>query len=249
MKTQVWAHRGASYSTPENTLIAFQKAIEMGADGIELDVQMTKDKELVVIHDETINRTSNGIGYVEDYTLKQLKTYDFCNGHIAYTGAKIPTLEEVYKLIKPTSLRINVELKNGIIRYEGMEEQVLDLGKRMGLEDRIIYSSFNHESMQLIKKIDPFAITGILYADGWINIVDYAEMLGVDALHPAGYLLKKEEVVKEAHAKHLLIHTWTIDRGKDMKKLIALGVDAIITNKPDLARKVVDVYNANKSSH
>ena len=113
MQTQVWAHRGASYYTPENTLAAFEKAIKMGADGIELDVQMTKDGELVVVHDETINRTSNGKGYVKDYTLEQLKKYDFSNKHITYKGEKIPTLQEVYELIKPTSLTINVELKNG----------------------------------------------------------------------------------------------------------------------------------------
>ena len=247
MQIQVWAHRGASYYTPENTLIAFEKAINMNADGIELDVQMTKDGELVVIHDETIDRTSNGTGYVRDYTLKQLKTYDFCNKHIAYKGEKIPTLEEVYELVKPTSLIINVELKNSMIRYEGMEEKVLALAKRIGMEDRIIYSSFNHESIRYLKTIDPLVKTGILYEDGWLNVVDYASRLGVDALHPAGYLLKNKLFVKKAKAKNLRLHPWTIDREEDMKKLIALEVDAIITNKPDLARKVVDAYNANKS--
>lgn len=246
MKVQVWAHRGASYYKPENTLVAFEQAITMGADGIELDVQMTKDGELVVIHDETINRTSNGKGYVKDYTLKQLKAYDFSNGHLAYKGEKIPTLQEVYELMKPTSLKINVELKNGIIRYAGMEEKVLELAKNMKMEERIIYSSFNHESMRLIHEMDSSIPIGILYADGWINVAQYAEELDVNALHPAGYLLQQEKVVQEAKEKGLLIHPWTIDREEDMEKLIELKVDAIITNKPDIARRVVDSYYANR---
>lgn len=101
-KTKVWAHRGASGYAPENTLDAFQKAVEMGADGIELDVQMTKDSELVVIHDETIDRVSNGKGWVKDYTYEELKKINFNKTHLEYTKEEIPTLEQVYRLIKPT---------------------------------------------------------------------------------------------------------------------------------------------------
>ena len=106
-KTKVWAHRGASGYAPENTLDAFQKAVEMGADGIELDVQMTKDSELVVIHDETIDRVSNGKGWVKDYTYEELKKINFNKTHLEYTKEEIPTLEQVYRLIKPTNLTIN----------------------------------------------------------------------------------------------------------------------------------------------
>ena len=244
MKTKVWAHRGASYDAPENTLAAFQKAIEMGADGIELDVQMTRDGELVVIHDETINRTSNGKGYVKNHTLEELKQYDFSYGFELYKEEKIPTLREVYERLKPTQLTINVELKNGIIRYEGMEEKVLELGKSMRLEERIIYSSFNHESIQYIKILDSTVKTGILYADGWLNVAEYAEALGVEALHPAGYLLQNQVAINEAKAKGLALHPWTIDQEEDMKKLLEQGIDALITNKPDIARKVVNQYYA-----
>ena len=113
-KTKVWAHRGASGYAPENTLDAFRKAVEMGADGIELDVQMTKDGELVVIHDETIDRVSNGKGWVKDYTYEELKKFNFNKTHLEYTKEEIPTLEQVYLLIKPTNLTINVEIKTGI---------------------------------------------------------------------------------------------------------------------------------------
>ena len=173
-KTKVWAHRGASGYAPENTLDAFRKAVEMGADGIELDVQMTKDGELVVIHDETINRVSNGKGWVKDYTYEELKKFNFNKTHQEYTKEEIPTLEQVYLLIKPTNLTINVEIKTGIVFYPGIEERVLELTERLGMKERVIYSSFNHYTIRKIKELDPQAKTGMLYEDGIIDAVDYA---------------------------------------------------------------------------
>ena len=109
-KTLVWAHRGASGYAPENTMEAFRMAEEMGADGIELDVQMTKDGELVIIHDETINRVCDGKGWVKDFTLAQLRKYNFNKTHPEYLRCEIPTLEEVYAWIKTTNLTVNVEI-------------------------------------------------------------------------------------------------------------------------------------------
>ena len=173
-KTKVWAHRGASGYAPENTLDAFRKAVEMGADGIELDVQMTKDGELVVIHDETIDRVSNGKGWVKNYTYEELKKFNFNKTHLEYTKEEIPTLEQVYLLIKPTNLTINVEIKTGIVFYPGIEERVLELTERLGMKERVIYSSFNHYTIRKIKELDPQAKTGMLYEDGIIDAVDYA---------------------------------------------------------------------------
>ena len=185
-KTKVWAHRGASGYAPENTLDAFRKAVEMGADGIELDVQMTKDGELVVIHDETINRVSNGKGWVKDYTYEELKKFNFNKTHLEYTKEEIPTLEQVYRLIKPTNLTINVEIKTGIVFYPGIEERVLELTERLGMKEHVIYSSFNHYTIRKIKELDPQAKTGMLYEDGIIDAVDYAcDVVKADALHPA----------------------------------------------------------------
>ena len=112
MKTKVWAHRGASAYAPENTLEAFRLAAEQKADGVELDVQLSKDGELVVIHDETIDRVSDGSGYVRDYTLEELKRFHFNRLHPEYADARIPTLAEVYELLKPTGLEINVDRKS-----------------------------------------------------------------------------------------------------------------------------------------
>ena len=132
-RTLVWGHRGASGYAPENTMTAFEKAVELGADGIELDVQLTKDGELVVIHDETIDRVSYGSGWVKDFTYAKLIKHNFNRTHTEYEHAQIPTLEEVYALIKPTDLTINVEIKTGVVLYPEIEGRVLDLTERMGL--------------------------------------------------------------------------------------------------------------------
>ena len=136
MKTKVWAHRGASAYAPENTLEAFLLAAEQGADGVELDVQLTKDGEMVVVHDEEIDRVSDGSGFVKDYTLAELKNLNFNKTHLEYQNVKIPTLREVYEALKPTGMTINVELKTGIFWYKDLEKKVLELTKEMEMEDR-----------------------------------------------------------------------------------------------------------------
>lgn len=122
-QVKVFAHRGASHYAPENTLPAFALAAEQGADGIELDVHLTKDGELVVIHDEKLDRTTNGTGWVKDYTLAELKTFCADNHLSGYPDARIPTLREVLELIRPTGLLVNIELKTSILWYDGIEEK------------------------------------------------------------------------------------------------------------------------------
>jgi glycerophosphoryl diester phosphodiesterase len=114
----VWAHRGASGSAPENTLAAFKMAAEMGADGVELDIQKTRDGVIVVCHDEKVDRTSNGSGWIKDFSFDEIRKLDFCNGNQEYEGIRIPTMEEVLDLLADTGLTINIELKTGIIFYE-----------------------------------------------------------------------------------------------------------------------------------
>ena len=183
-KPLIWAHRGASGHAPENTLPAFRMAAEMGADGVELDVQLTKDGKLVVCHDETIDRTSSAKGWIKDYTLAELKALDFSNGNRAYEGVRIPTLEEVLELLNPTGLTVNIEIKTGIVFYKGIEEQLLDLVRNMHWEERVIYSSFNHETLRTLHRLDLDAPLGVLYADGLVDAVRYGRSLGASALHP-----------------------------------------------------------------
>ncbi|MFI3236515.1 MAG: glycerophosphodiester phosphodiesterase [Lachnospiraceae bacterium] len=240
MKSKVWAHRGASGYAPENTIDAFILAMEMDADGVELDVQLTKDGELVVIHDERIDRTSTGTGYVKEYTLEELKKFSFHNNMDEYQGVTIPTLREVYEALKESSLEINVELKTGIFRYEGIEEIALALEKEMGMEGRIIYSSFLHRSIVHIKQLDASKRAGFLYCDGWLDIVEYGKKHGVDALHPALYNVANPEDIKKVKEAGLALHVWTVNEETHIRYFADQKVDAIITNYPDIARSIVD---------
>lgn len=236
---QVWAHRGASGYAPENTLEAFALAHEMGADGIELDVQLTKDRQVVVIHDETIDRTSNGTGYVVNYTLEELKALLFNKLHSEYTQATIPTLKEVLEFVKPTNMVINIELKTGVNFYEGIEEQVLKLVEEMGMQDRIIYSSFNHYSVIRIKKLCPEAKVGFLYSNGIYQPADYAEQYHVDALHPSFNNLEYPQFIEQCQDKGIKLHVWTVNDKNSMYRIKEAGIDAVITNYPDMAYEVV----------
>ena len=244
MKTKVWAHRGASAYAPENTLEAFLLAAEQGADGVELDVQLTKDGEMVVVHDEEIDRVSDGSGFVKDYTLAELKNLNFNKTHLEYQNVKIPTLREVYEALKPTGMTINVELKTGIFWYKDLEKKVLELTKEMEMEDRVIYSSFNHYSIAKILELDPKASTGILYADIIYDVVNYAKKIGTGALHPRS---EERRVGKECRSRQmadflqqyvesdLAVHVWTVNDKAEIERLMEAGVDAVITNYPDVA--------------
>lgn len=241
-KPLVWGHRGASGYMPENTLPAFEKAIEMGAEGIELDIHKTKDGKLVVIHDETIDRTSDGKGWVKDMTLEELRQYNYNKTHPECQHADIPTMEEVFQLIAPTALTINIELKTGIVFYEGIEKDILKLTARYGMEDRVIYSSFNHYSVMKVKELDPSAKTGFLYSDGPLDMPAYGHKHGVDALHPVLYNIQYPNYMQECREYGLAVNSWTINEPEHILMACQAGIDAIITNYPDRARQIVDNY-------
>lgn len=238
-KPLVWAHRGASGYAPENTLAAFQKAVDLGADGVELDIQLTKDDQIVVIHDETIDRTSDGKGWVKDYTLEELRAFNYNRTKPEYKHADIPTMREVFELLKPTGLFINIEIKTGMVFYEKIEEKILALAKEMGMEDRACYSSFNHYTVTRIHELKPDAEVGFLYADGPIDMPSYGVKHGVNALHPALYNLQYDGFVKECKEKGLKLNVWTVNERPYMEMCCQYGVDAIITNYPDIAKEVV----------
>lgn len=240
----IWAHRGASGYAPENTLPAFQKAIEMGADGIELDVQLTKDDQIVVIHDEMLERTSNGTGWVKDYTLAELRQFNYNKTMPEFKHVDIPTLEEVYTLMKPTGLTINVELKTGIVFYEELERKVIELTHKMGMEDQVLYSSFNHYTCVKMHELCPEAYVGFLYADGPIDMAEYAKKHGADALHPALYNLQFPNYMQDAAARGLDVNVWTVNEEQYMQMCCAFGVNAIITNYPDKALAVANQMKA-----
>jgi glycerophosphoryl diester phosphodiesterase len=235
----IWAHRGASAFAPENTLPAFQKAADLGADGVELDIQMTKDGQIVVIHDERIDRTSDGSGWVKDFTLAELRRYNYQKTCPEYGHADIPLMEEVFELLKSTGLSINIELKTGVFFYPRLEAKILQLTARMGMEDRVLYSSFNHASMVKIKELNPAAKTAFLYADGTIDMPEYGRKYGVDALHPALYNIQYPDFMEKCGQYGLDVNVWTVDEPKYMKLCREAGVHAVITNDPALAIKTL----------
>lgn len=235
--TKIYAHRGASGYAPENTLEAFKLAIKQGAEGIELDVQLTKDGEVVVIHDETIDRVSNKTGFVKDYTLAELREFSFDNNIEGYKNTKIPTLKEVLELLKPTNLMLNIELKTSIIWYENIEEKVLKLVYDTDMRDRVIYSSFNHYSIKKIKNLDEKANTALLFGDVILYTVNYIKNANIPAIHPPVYQLKMDNFLDEYINSGLDIRVWTVNNPDDMQSLINKNIDAIITNYPDIALK------------
>ena len=232
--TKVWAHRGASGSAPENTLPAFEMAIEQGADGLEFDVQLTRDDYVVVIHDETLERTTNGNGWVADHSLEDLKRLDASAGREGFAGVRIPTLEELFGLVAGADVRLNVELKNSRIPYQGMEERVVALIDRFGLRDRIILSSFDHNSLRGLAEAGVGLPLGVLYSEPLWKPWQYAAKLGADAIHPS-LSATRRKVVAKCQERGLKVNVWTVNEPDDLRRMGSLGVDAVITNYPNLA--------------
>ncbi|WP_284690956.1 glycerophosphodiester phosphodiesterase [Propioniciclava coleopterorum] len=237
--TKVWAHRGASGSSPENTLPAFEMAIEQGADGLEFDVQLTRDDHVVVIHDETLERTTDGRGWVADHSLEDLRRLDAGAGHEGFEGVRIPTLAEVFDLVRDADVRLNVELKNSRIPYQGLEERVLAIIDDYGLADRVIVSSFDHNSLRGLAESGTTLPLGILYSEPLWRPWNYAVKLGASALHPS-LSATRPKVVERSHEAGLEVNVWTVNEPVEVERVRDLGVDALITNFPARAREVLN---------
>ena len=238
-ETKVWAHRGASGYRPENTMEAFELAIRQGADGIELDVHTSADGQLIVIHDETVDRVTDGNGLVGEKTLKALKKLKVSTSAEPEGIYRIPTLQEVLDLMRTTDMMVNIELKNSICFYPGMEEKVLKAVKEMKMEEQLIYSSFNHYSLLKMKQLDSQVQTGILFSDGWVNPAMYAKNLGINAVHPAVYHLKYPQFREEVKRAGLKMHVWTANKPEHIQLVKEAGAEAVITDYPDRAIALV----------
>lgn len=238
---QIFAHRGFSGYYPENTMLAFQKvAEETVADGIELDIQLTKDGEIVIMHDEMLDRTTNGSGWLKDHTLEELKMLSVgVNVKGFFPRQTIPTLREYFTWLKTTKLITNIELKTSYFEYEGIEEKLIAIVKEFGLEDQIWYSSFNHYTVARIKKLMPEAKCGLL-TDTWLmNIGEYAASQGAASVNARTYFCAKEGVAADLHAHNIALQAWTPNDAEMMQELVDAGVDVLITNYPDIAANVL----------
>ena len=235
-RPQIWAHRGFSHSYPENTMAAFHAALSLGVDGLELDVHLSRDGHLVVIHDEHLDRTTTGTGLVVDHTLAELKQLDAGSKFDArFAGERIPTLDEVLVLVSQSSrpITLNIEIKSGILPYPNLECLAYEAVSRYGLLPRVIFSSFNHFAMRNLKQTYHGSRIGLLYTAGLVDPWRYAQFLEAEALHPLFYSVDKS-IIDDAHRAGVAVHAYTIDDVNDMVRLAAYGIDAIITNRPDV---------------
>lgn len=222
--TRIQAHRGASRECPENTLDAFRRAIELGAGGIELDVHLLPDGTLVVHHDDTLGRCEPGMsGSLYSRTAREL------------SAAGIPTFREALEVIAPSGLFLNVELKANTGFLTAVGDETVRLLREFGMEKRCILSSFNHFLLREMKGHCPDIPTGALYSCTYgFDMAAYAVRCGFDALH-ADYRLVDEPLVRSAHAAGLEVNVWTVDREEDIRRMLLLGVDNLISNDAALA--------------
>lgn len=244
MKSKIWAHRGASSKAPENTLAAFELAARQHADGIELDVQRTADGIIVVTHDEDCRRVTGESGQISQLPFADLRRRNFAAFQPEAGFQTIPTLAEVFDLLQPTGLTINIELKNTLVQYPGMEQQVIDLAVEHRMADHIQFSSFNHYSLltalQRIRERHLAIPCGALYSCGMVEPWIYASRLGLQAIHPHYGSLQIPGLTGQCHAHGIAINAWTIDKPEHIAMALQLGIDAIITNVPDLALELRD---------
>ncbi len=238
--TKIIAHRGFSSRAPENTMSAFKTALEFGVDGLELDVHLSRDGEVVVCHDERVDRTTDGHGFIKDLTWPELRELDAGSWFdLRFSKERIPKLQEVLKFVAGIHLLLNIELKTDIFRYPGIEKKVIRMVKNHGLMKQCIISSFYHYSLINISTIAPEMRTGILYEAGLYKPWDYALLFGAAALHPPCDSLTPETVA-QAKLKGLTVNTWTVDELPEIEKAWKAQVDGIITNRPDRVKAFIE---------
>ncbi|HXG22245.1 MAG TPA: glycerophosphodiester phosphodiesterase family protein [Methylomirabilota bacterium] len=217
----ITSHRGAGFLEPENTLRAMRRAIELGVDQIEIDVRPTRDGRLVLMHDPTVDRTTNGTGKVADLSLAEIRLLD------AGQGEQVPTLEEVLAFTTGKVI-LQIELKEA-----GAMAAVVQAIRAAGQDDNVILTSFIHSQLTEARRLHPHLPLGALWGRLPVDIVQQTKQLGVQALH-LWHEFIDEQLVTNAHAAGLLIRAWNANTEEDMQRLIALGVDAIGSDRPDL---------------
>lgn len=243
---QVIAHRGGRRWAPENTLAAFRKSIEAGADGIELDIHRCKSGELIVIHDEDIERTTDGSGLIKDMTLTELRKYSAgvkyappselrkLSAGVGYVSEfkseRLPLLTEVFNLVQG-KLNINIEIKNAPIDYPGIEDDLIVLLKKYPYPDKVIVSSFDHEVIKRFHAKAPQYQCAILTDAILAGVGDYAKNVGAQAWNPA-FGDFRGDACERAHAAGLAINVWTVNTPEEWKSAIDMKVDGIITDDP-----------------
>jgi glycerophosphoryl diester phosphodiesterase len=239
---RVWVvgHRGAMGYRPENTLASFEHALKLGADWIECDVHLSRDGALVVMHDESVDRTTNGHGLVRDHTLAELKQLDAGSWFgPEYAGQRVLTLEELLDWARTRDTVVDIEIKNAPLYYVGIEQAVVTALARMHMAGQAIVISFDHRAVDKIKTLNPEVATGVLYAgrpaDAGIGL---AQLVNADALLPHHAYVTADDV-DAAHAAGLSVAPWATSDPVALRQLVAAGVDGIGTNHPDVLKRLL----------
>jgi len=247
----IFAHRGSSLHAPENTLAAFDLALQHGADAIELDAKLTRDEQVIVIHDQSLDRTTDGSGQINSFSLAELKDLD-AGSHFdsAFKGEKIPTLEEVFERFGNYT-HINVELTNYATSSDQLPEKVAELVSRYHLERRVLFSSFNPRSLSRIHKILPQVPIGLLALPGWKGALARSWMnrwIPHQALHPEVHDVTPS-LVRKIQRRQKRIFVYTVNTLDEIQTMAEMGVDGIFTDDPPLARKVFQENAERESRH
>ncbi len=232
------AHRGFKGAYPENTMLAYEKAVEIGADGIEFDVHLTKDGELVIIHDETLDRTTDGGGLVKDKTLHELKKLNASKGSLTSEVQTIPTLREYFDFARNKDIITNIELKTSIITYEGIEKKVYDLIKEYDMKDKIIISSFNHNSLIRMKEIDREIKCGVLESSRLYKPWEYVKNLGMEYFHPLNFTINKE-IAEKFSENNIGLNIWFGISDYDFGECLEFNPTGLITDFPDRIKEII----------
>ncbi len=236
-KPVLYAHRGFSGCYPENSPLAFRMAVEKtNADGIESDVHISKDGKLVIFHDATLERTSNGSGFIKDHTYEELLQLDIGAWKSPeFAGEHIWTLEQLLDFCKETRMILNLELKNYEVFYEGLEERVIHEITERKMEEQVCVSSFNHISMQRFKLLNGDIETGLLYDKPYLDMDAYIARSNADNMHPRYMLMQYQpELMKLYHDRGMKVNVWTVDEPEDIRDMVRRGADGIISNRADV---------------
>jgi len=237
--TSNFAHRGYTANAPENTLAAIQAAIDLSADGVEFDVRTCKSGEVVVFHDASLERMTNGAGMVRDMTLSELKQFKLKQGD-KETGEVIPTLQEALELIDGR-IAMNIEIKADFLpEKHQVEEKVIDLVKKFDIEKQTIVSSFHPLTVRKLKKVDDTILNGFLFDKNFFfrhYIFAFTRLLGAKAMHMEGSIATTNFVKRVLSSGYNCL-VWTVNSPELMKRLINDGVHAIITDRPDLLKEI-----------
>ena len=221
-------HRGAAGYEPENTIKSILKGIECGASAIEVDVRRTKDGIMVLMHDETVDRTTNGEGKVSELTLAEIKCLD------AGKGERVPTLFEVFELLKERNVILLVELKE-----IGYEEEVVSMVKDFNMLDRVYITSFHKSALNRVVEIEPNMKTGLIFSSNTLRNMKIAEELNVDVVVPK-YQLVNRNFLRSCRRLGFKVFVWTVNRAIDVVKFYRLGVDGIVTDYPCMVKRIIN---------